>query len=69
MKISYISNIKLSESSGGMSGANNAVHSLLNNDHEICDYTYINPETDLILKIISKLFRLVCLKIISFSLS
>ena len=62
MKISYISNIKLSESSGGMSGANNAVHSLLNNDHEICDYTYINPETDLISKIISKLFRLVGLK-------
>ena len=54
MKLSYISNIKLSESSGGMSGANKAVYNQLDISHKVCDYTYINPKMDLISKIKSK---------------
>ena len=62
MKLSYISNIKLSESSGGMSGINNALHNQLNKHFEICDYSYINPKSDVISKIKSKIFRLIGLK-------
>ena len=62
MKLSYISNIKLSESSGGMSGINNALHNQLNKHFEICDYSYINPKSDIISKIKSKIFRLIGLK-------
>ena len=62
MKLSYISNIKLTESSGGMSGINNALHNQLNKHFEICDYSYINPKSDIISKIKSKIFRLIGLK-------
>ena len=62
MKLSYISNIKLSESSGGMSGINNALHNQLNKHFEICDYSYINPKSDIISKIKSKIFRFIGLK-------
>ena len=62
MKLSYISNIKLSESSGGMSGANKAVYNQLDISHKVCDYTYINPKMDLISKIKSKFLRLVGFK-------
>lgn len=57
MRISYISNITLSESSGGMSGINNALYHQIDKHYEVCDYSLINPKNDLVSKIISKLKR------------
>tara|TARA_B110000977_G_scaffold4689_1_gene6769 strand:+ start:582 stop:1685 length:1104 start_codon:yes stop_codon:yes gene_type:complete len=43
MKLSYISNIKLAESSGGGSGVNNAVYSYFKTFAEYLGYQFINP--------------------------
>lgn len=62
MKISYISNIKLSESSGGMSGINHAVYHQLKRFFNIEDYIYINAKEDRWAKIKSKMLRILGFK-------
>ena len=54
MKLSYISNIKLSEASGGVSGKNHATYHQLKRIFEITDYSCINPKSDILAKFISK---------------
>tara|TARA_R110002012_G_scaffold220618_1_gene392271 strand:+ start:22179 stop:23282 length:1104 start_codon:yes stop_codon:yes gene_type:complete len=58
MKISYISNIKLSESSGGMSGINHAVYHQLKRFFDVENYVYINAKEDKWAKVKSKLLRI-----------
>jgi glycosyltransferase involved in cell wall biosynthesis len=62
MKISYISNIKLSESSGGMSGINHAVYHQLKRFFNVENYIYINAKEDQWAKIKSKALRVLGLK-------
>lgn len=62
MKISFISNIKITEYSGGMSGINKSLYQQLERYFEVCDYSYINPGYDLISKVLSKLLRLLGFK-------
>ena len=62
MKLSYISNIKLTESSGGMSGINHAVYHQLKRFFDVEDYIYINAKEDKWAKVKSKLLRILGLK-------
>ncbi len=62
VKITFVSNIKLTESSGGMSGINNALYHQLSKYFKIRDYLYINPPPDWFSKLKSKLIRLLGLK-------
>lgn len=62
MKLSYISNIKLFDSSGGVSGKNYATVQQLKRNFKITDYCYLNPKPDLFAKISSKLTRLLGFK-------
>jgi len=62
MKISYISNIKLLESSGGMSGINHAVYHQLKRFFDVNDYVYINAKEDKWAKIKSKIMRVLGLQ-------
>jgi glycosyltransferase involved in cell wall biosynthesis len=62
MKLTYITNIKLSESSGGMSGINHAVYHQLKRFFDIEDYIYINAKEDKWAKVKSKLLRSVGFK-------
>jgi len=62
MKLSYISNIKLSESSGGMSGINHAVYHQLKRFFDVDDYVYINAKEDQWAKLKSKIRRVLGLK-------
>lgn len=52
MKLTYITNTKLSESSGGGSGINNAIYNGLKDYYDV-DYLYLNPKLDKISKLIS----------------
>jgi glycosyltransferase involved in cell wall biosynthesis len=62
MKISFISNIKLTESSGGMSGINNALYHQIGRYFELSDYIHINVKPDYISKIYSKIQGLLGIK-------
>ena len=62
MKLTYITNIKLSESSGGMSGINHAVYHQLKRFFDVDDYVYINAKEDKWAKVKSKLLRILGLK-------
>ena len=62
MKLTYISNIKLSESSGGMSGINHAVYHQLKRFFDVDDYVYINAKEDKWAKVKSKIRRVLGLK-------
>lgn len=62
MKISYISNIKLSESSGGMSGINHAVYHQLKRSFDVEEYIYINAKEDRWAKVKSKMLRVLGFK-------
>jgi glycosyltransferase involved in cell wall biosynthesis len=56
-KLTYVSNLSLANTSGGMSGINSATYNQLKNNFNITEYEIINPKQDIVSKVVSKIKR------------